>query len=347
MGEMADEMKANVVERSVAPSRSSSVPSVAAEALPSVVILAGKGGVGKTTVTAVMARGASDAGLKVLVVDVEGSTTWSRLLPDADGSTLGVVHLRAQDLLEEYLESRRMGRIARRLRNSGVLEVVGTAAPGIEDVVILGKLKQLERSGQWDLILVDAPAAGHAITMLTSPSGIAAAVSAGPLRTQADEVLEFLADPDRCMVMLVTLAEATPVNELIETAFALEDRVGTRLGPVLINRVDQPEQGLLDSDLAALMAQIPKKRRDEVQGMWAAAEFRQVRAREQQRQIHRLASELPLPQILLAQAPTAEVTAHEIAEAAAPISEWLAASFLLRRTGSTSDSGGATDGSGE
>jgi hypothetical protein len=148
-------------------------------------------------------------------------------------------------------------------------------------------------------------------------------------------------------VMLVTLAEATPVNELIETAFALEDRVGIRLGPVLINRVDLPEQGLMEVDLSALMAQIPQDRRDEVQGVWAAAGFRQVRAREQQRQIHRLAAELPLPQILLAQAPTAEVTAHEIAEAAAPISAWLAESFLLRRTGSDGGSGGVTDRSGE
>jgi arsenite-transporting ATPase len=351
MDEMANEMQATVLERSVAPSGTSSDPSVAAEALPTVVILAGKGGVGKTTVTAVMARGALDAGLKVLVVDVEGSAAWNRLLPDADGSTLRVVHLQAQDLLEEYLESRRMGRIARRLRSSGVLEVVGTAAPGIEDVVILGKLKQLERSGQWDLILVDAPAAGHAISMLTSPAGVAAAVSAGPLRTQADEVLEFLADPDRCMVMLVTLAEATPVNEVVETAFALEDRVGIRLGPVLINRVDLPEQGLLEVDLSALMAQIPKDllkdRHEEVEILWAAAEFRQVRARDQQRHIDRLATDLPLAQFVLAQVPTAEVTAADIAEAAAPISQWLAASFRLRGARLDSDSGGVTDRSGE
>jgi arsenite/tail-anchored protein-transporting ATPase len=324
-----------------------SVDGVAAEALPAVVIVAGKGGVGKTTVTAVMASGALDAGLKVLVVDVEGTSAWTRLLPSGHNSALTVVHLRAQDLLEEYLETRRMGRIARRLRNSGVLEVVGTAAPGIEDVVILGKLKQLERSGQWDLILVDAPAAGHAISMLTSPAGVVAAVSAGPLRVQADEVVEFLADPQRCMVMLVTLAEATPVNELIETAFALEDRVGIRLGPVLVNRVDQPEHGLGEVDLPALLAAVPKERRADVRSLGEAAEFRRVRAREQQRHIDRLAIELPLPQFVLRQAPTAEVTAHEIAQVSAPISQWLAASFRLRRASRKSDSGGASKGSGQ
>jgi hypothetical protein len=344
MGEMADNVQATVSERSVAPSESSSTAALAAEALPTVVILAGKGGVGKTTVTAVMARGALDAGLKVLVVDVEGSSVWPRLLPDVDESALRIVHLQAQDLLEEYLESRRMGRIARRLRNSGVLEVVGTAAPGIEDVVILGKLKQLERSGQWDLILVDAPAAGHAITMLTSAGGIAAAVSAGPLRTQADEVLEFLADPLRCMVMLVTLAEATPVNEVIETAFALEDRVGIRLGPVLVNRVDHVEQGLLEADLSAVLRAVPVDRRKEMDGLLAAAEFRRGRALQQQRHINRLASELPLAQFLFAQAPTAEMRAGEIADLAGPMSEWLAASFLLRGPHLDSDSGGASDG---
>jgi arsenite/tail-anchored protein-transporting ATPase len=312
------------------------------EALASVVILAGKGGVGKTTVTAAMARGAFDAGLNVLVVDVEETPAWSRLLPSNTESNPGqpaceIVHLRAQDLLEEYLEARRMGRIARRLRNSGVLEVVGTAAPGIEDLVVLGKIKQLERSQQWDLILVDAPAAGHAITMLTSPAGIAAAVPSGPLRTQADEVLDFLGDPGRCMVMLVTLPESTPVNEVVETAFALEDRVGVTLGPVIVNKVDRPEPALMAADLddlAALIKASPElKGSPDVQDLVAAGEFRQRRAREQSRQITRLAAELPLAQIHLPQLPTAELGSEEIAELAQVTGAWIAAAVDARNPG--------------
>ena len=122
--------------------------------------------------------------------------------------------------------------MARRLTTSGVIDVVATAAPGIDDIVVLGKIKQLERSGEWDVIVVDGPAAGHAITFLTSAAGLLDAVRGGPVRAQAQDVVDLLGDPERCQVVLVTLPETTPVNEVVETAYALEDRVGVRLGPV-------------------------------------------------------------------------------------------------------------------
>ena len=115
---------------------------------------------------------------------------------------------------------------------------MATAAPGIDDIVVLGKIKQLERSGDWDVIVVDGPAAGHAITFLTAAAGLHEAVRSGPVRTQADDVLEMLHDPARSQVVLVTLPETTPVNEVVQTAYALEDRVGVRLGPVVVNSVD-------------------------------------------------------------------------------------------------------------
>jgi arsenite-transporting ATPase len=198
-----------------------------------VVVVAGKGGVGKTTVTAVIARAASDAGLRVLVVELDGKPALAGLVPD-----LEVMSISAPDALDEYLRDNGFARIAKRLNRTGVIDMVGTAAPGIDDIVVLGKIKQLERSGQWDLVVVDGPAAGHAITFLMSAAGLADSVRSGPVRAQADEVLELLHDPQRCQVVLVTLAETTPVNEVIETAYALEDRVGVQLGPVVVNGVD-------------------------------------------------------------------------------------------------------------
>ena len=105
----------------------------------------------------------------------------------------------------------------------------------MKDILVLGKVKQLERADVADLILIDAPAAGHAISFLMSPRGLLDAVRVGPVRTQAEDVIEMLSDPARCRVMLVTLPEETPVNELVDTAFALEDRVGIQLGPVVVN----------------------------------------------------------------------------------------------------------------
>ena len=154
------------------------------------------------------------------------------------------------DALLEYLEDHGMHRVSRRLLSTGALDVVATSTPGIRDVLVLGKVKQLERSGDIDLVVLDAPAAGHAISFLRSARGLLDAVRVGPIRTQASDVLEMLTDPARCQVLLVTLPEETPVNELVETAFSLEDEVGVSLGPVVVNGLYPPRPGL-DADPAA------------------------------------------------------------------------------------------------
>ena len=144
----------------------------------------------------------------------------------------------------EYLEDHGLRRVSKRLVSSGVVEVVSTAIPGIRDVLVLGKVKQLEREGLADLIVVDAPATGHAITFLTSASGLVNAARGGPLRSQASDVVELLADPSRCRVILVTLPEDMPVSETIESAFMLEDKAGVQLGPVIVNATDPVAPGL-------------------------------------------------------------------------------------------------------
>ena len=114
-----------------------------------------------------------------------------------------------------------MGRISKRLVSSGALDVVATAIPGIRDILVLGKIKQLERGSGADLILVDAPATGHAMTFLSSAQGLLDAARSGPVRAQAAEVVELLTDPERCQVALVTLPEEMPVNEVVEAAYQL------------------------------------------------------------------------------------------------------------------------------
>ena len=252
------------------------------------VVVAGKGGVGKTTVTAVLARAANDAGLRVLVVELDGKPALRQLVPD-----LPFLSLTASDALAEYLETHGLKRVAKRLATSGIIDVVSTAAPGIDDIVVLGKLKQLERSGEYDLVVVDGPAAGHAISFLMSARGLLDTVRGGPIRTQALDVLELLSDPTRCQVVLVTLPETTPVNELVETAYALEERVGVQLGPVVVNGVDD------GPDLAV------KARTDPA--LAAAAEFRNGRRRLHRHELARLADALAIPQLRLPQVVTADL----------------------------------------
>jgi anion-transporting ArsA/GET3 family ATPase len=269
--------------------------------------------VGKTTVTAALARMAAGAGLSTLIVEVEGKSglastfdagelTYQETVLHAGGAGAAEVRARTltpDDALLEYLVDHGLRRISKRLVRSGALDVVATAAPGIRDILVLGKVKQLERAGAADLIVLDAPAAGHAITFLMSARGLLDAVRAGPVRAQAEDVLELLTDRRRCQVVLVTLPEETPVNELVETAFALEDRVGVNLGPVVVNGI-YPELAGLDVDPEhAADAAGTALRPGEAETLRAAGRFRQGRQTLQREQLARLAAALPLPQLRL------------------------------------------------
>ena len=278
-----------------------------------VIIVAGKGGVGKTTVTAALAVAATGLGLRVLVVEVEGKSGLAASF-DRPPLTYEEAELRPglrartltpDDALAEYLQDHGLRRIGRRLSNSGALEVVATAVPGMKDILVLGKVKQLERAGVADLIVLDAPAAGHAVQFLLSARGLLDAVKVGPVQKQAGDVVELLADPSRCQVMLVTVPEETPVNELVDTAYAIEDRAGVALGPIVVNGCVPALDGLAAngagavgvlSDATAAGVSIADA---EVDALVAATSFRVALHHRQREQKERLAARLPLPQVEL------------------------------------------------
>ena len=307
-----------------------------------VTIVAGKGGVGKTTVAAALAYVAAKAGMRTLIVEVEGKSGLPELFGRKESLTYeevvlleggdagpGSAELRARtltpdDALVEYLESHGLRRVSKRLSSTGTLDVVATAIPGIKDILVLGKVKQLETlsasgaEGAPEFIVVDAPAAGHAVSFLASAYGLLDAASVGPIRTQAAEVTALLQDPARCQVMLVTIPEETPVNEAVDTAFHLEDRAGVKLAPIVVNAVwphlelDAGRAGLEDlSD-------------DDARRVRDAAAFRMQRQQLQEAQIERLASMLPLPQLILPFLFTTELGAEELAELAGSLAPQLA-----------------------
>lgn len=286
-----------------------------------VVIVAGKGGVGKTTVTAALARAASRSGLTPLIVELEGKSGMASMfgrepldyaevtLADADPDQgIGAIRARTltpDDALLEYLQDTGLKRLSKRLVSSGVIDMVATAVPGLRDIIVLGKVKQIERTmaagddDRPDLVLIDAPAAGHAITFLRSAKGLLDAVRVGPIRSQAVDVQEMLTDPTSAQVVLVTLPEETPVNELVETAFSLEDEVGVSLGPVVVNGLYDEIDGLSASPTAAATEAGTALRGTEADDLAAAADFRRHRIALQADQVARLAERLPLPQLRL------------------------------------------------
>jgi len=306
-----------------------------------VLIVAGKGGVGKTTVSAVLARMAAVAGLSPLLVELEGRSGLAALFGrdgplgyaetvltrSGDPPGAGTVRARTltpDDALVEYLDDHGMRRISKRLTRAGLVDVVATAVPGIKDILVLGKVKQLERDGVADVIIVDAPAAGHAITFLQSARGLIDAVRMGPIRSQAQDVVDLLSDPVRTQVILVTLPEETPVNELVETAYALEDRVGIKLGPVVVNGLYPALAGLdVDPDDAARAVGVTLGD-GEARALRDAAAFRAQRVALQTDQIRRLADALPLPQLHLPFLFTNRIGAGELDQLAAAMTDEVA-----------------------
>lgn len=291
-------------------------------------IVAGKGGVGKTTVAATLALAASRCGLRAMIVEVEGKSGLPSLFdhaelpyhelelaaadPAAGRGRITARRLTPDEALAEYLADHGLHRISKRLADTGAMDMVAAATPGIKDVLILGKVKQLERSGAADVIIVDAPAAGHAISFLRSASGLLDAVAVGPIHTQANDVLELLTDGGRCQVVLVTLPEETPVNELVETAYSLEDQVGVKLGPVVVNGLYEELDGLSVDPLDAAAEAGVDLGPEEADRLRAASTFRRQRRELQAEQLTRLDHELPLPQVRLPYVFSPEISLHEI-----------------------------------
>ena len=247
------------------------------------IIVAGKGGVGKTTVSAALACAAARRGLRVLFVELDGKPIPVELTSGEGHIT--TMSLTAGDALVDYLEHHGLGRLAKRFASTGILDVVAAAAPGLDDLLVLGRIKALERASDHDLIVVDGPAAGHALTFLRVAHGIRGGIRSGLIATQAAEVGEFLADHTRCSVVMVTLPATTPVTETIDTALAIEDEIGVALGPIVVNRV------LPAIDLASEVCSSNV--------LAQSARFYQSRRTLQEASIDMLRNLLPLPRITL------------------------------------------------
>lgn len=238
---------------------------------PRILIVSGKGGVGKTTAAAALALVAARHGRKVCVAEVDRKGSLAKLLGGRGAVgyepaelTPGVwgINIVAEDALAEYLEVQyKFKRMSRAFTSTHFVDYITTAAPGLKDILILGKVWYLEKNRSrgggydFDTIVVDAPAAGHMLQFLSAPMGLSDAVRVGPVRRQAEWLVDMLRDPARTRVHLVTLAEEMPVSETVETEEALRTKVGITSGAVIANGVLTPlftkkEEALFD-ELAA------------------------------------------------------------------------------------------------
>jgi anion-transporting ArsA/GET3 family ATPase len=214
------------------------------------LIISGKGGVGKTTIAAALGAMAARHDLRVLVAEIEGKNALSSLLaappltsePRELRPGLWAMHVSPEEALSEYFEVQfHAKRVVKPLVTSQLVYYVTHAAPGLRDILMLGKIwYQVARKGEFDLAILDTPAAGHAVSMLRSPEGFLEAVPVGTLAGHARRVSDWLHDPEQVAVHLVSLAEETPVKETLETTRLLEERVHMNVDRVHLNMLYPP-----------------------------------------------------------------------------------------------------------
>jgi arsenite-transporting ATPase len=245
-----------------------------------VLIVAGKGGVGKSAVAGSLALLAAQSGLRALLVSFDAET-----IEVPAHERLERVTVTPGNALTDYLASKGMGLISRQLAKSGIVELVATTAPGLDDLLVLGRIKAFEKELRADIIIVDGPAAGHAIDLVRAPLQLKRALASGPIAQQADEVLAMLADGTRCKILMVTTPAMTPVQETVEAATELRDDVHIVLAPVVINKKEPDVPSLSTTDMS--------------QELVDAYTYAAQRSQAQQEAIAVLSSTLELPQMIV------------------------------------------------
>jgi anion-transporting ArsA/GET3 family ATPase len=216
-----------------------------------VLILSGKGGVGKSVVGAALALAARDRGLRVLLVEVGAPLEAARLMggPPSRGQEIEIlpglysVNLDPRDVMDQYVRHVvKLELFAKRILESPIYHRFLAAAPGLKELMVLGKIMVLEearvrlsREPLWDLIVVDAPATGHGLAFLKVPLVATSAVPVGPVAANARRVLELLRDPRRTALLVVAIPEEMAVVEGLQFQRLAEQELAIKPSAFVLN----------------------------------------------------------------------------------------------------------------
>ena len=264
----------------------------------SLLVVTGKGGVGKSTVAAALGLAASRRGLRTIVVEVTARQDVSRALASdmtgvytelAVSDRLHHISIDPQRAMEEYLSERLPGgALAALFSRSRIFTGLTAATPGMRELLTIGKvweLAQHERRTRgaepYDLVVLDAPATGQALAMLQAPRTFASVARVGPVAKEGRAVASFLGDPRRTAVLAVSMPEEMPVGETLQLRSRLREDLGMDLALVVVNAV-LPHR-FSDADQRTLRAapQSPARHAARFQASWAHRQRKQI-ARLQQ-----------------------------------------------------------------
>ena len=225
------------------------------------VVVTGKGGVGKTTIAAALGLVAAERGLRTIVVELGDQrrlpTLFADAMPQADGRSDGQRSVGAETMLTENLWSVTIdpdrallewlqtlgGRVPGRvLASSGTFQYFAAAAPGAKEMVSMVKIWELTRGERWrkrseryDLVVLDAPATGHALGLLHSPRTFGAIARVGPIFGQAEQVRELLEDSAQTSYLAVTQPTEMAVGETLDLQAGLRSQLGRELDATIVN----------------------------------------------------------------------------------------------------------------
>ncbi len=210
------------------------------------VFVTGKGGTGKTTVASALGLLAATRGKKVLIceMDAKGELAGYYESPPMAFKErevqpgLFAMSMDTEAALREYLKMQlripivgRIGPVAK------AFDFLAAAAPGVREILTVGKLCFEVRDGGWDMVVVDAQASGHIVGQLAAPQAVNGLVKVGLIRTQTDWMLRMLSDPEVTGLLAVCTPEEMPVTETIELAARVRDETTVQLAGVVVNRV--------------------------------------------------------------------------------------------------------------
>lgn len=258
--------------------------------------VSGKGGVGKSAVTASLALQAARRGLRVLVIGMIENIgaaahlaterldyTAHRVRPGVDALAVN-----RSDALDEYFRLQlHVPRAAPTKILSRALSVLAETAPGVREIVTIGKPVFEMWQGRYDLVLVDAPPLGQLFSYLRAPSTIAELVPSGPIRAQAERMSTAIADPTSTSLILVATPDELPVLETQAALYKLEEEPVVDLAAIVANRI-LPELALSPADVATL-PEGPHR---------GAATHHQAVAMQQDRWLNELSADHLLPYLL-------------------------------------------------
>jgi anion-transporting ArsA/GET3 family ATPase len=269
------------------------------------VVVTGKGGVGKTTVAAALGLLAARRGRRTVVCEVAQQERLAALFgahevghgePELAPGLFAVSVVPEQAMHEWLRYQLRSGALAGLLGHSRLFHYLTAAAPGVSELVTMGKVWDLAqperhtRGARYDTVIMDAPATGHALALLRAPRTYANVARVGPVARQAAKIDAFLRDSSATGVLSVALPEEMPVNETVDLERGLRDDLGMSVDRVIAN-------GMLPDRLTAAEVRQLEPLRDN--SAVSAALMEHHRAAGQQEELARLRAGVRAPVVEL------------------------------------------------